>query len=131
MTTGDRIKKMRIQRGMSQEELAQKIGYRGRDSISKIEVGKAKIPTSKLNDIACALDCSTRYLLCEIDNPYYYGASVITEDELDALNGKPLNLQLFAQQAADPISVQTITSLARRLTEDKRTVVINVMENMI
>lgn len=101
---------MRIQRGLSQFELAQKLGYKGRDSISKIEVGKAIIPVGKLNDIAKALDCSIRYLLCEIDKPYHYESSVIAEY---------------------PESVSTIIRLAGQLTEEKRQAIINVMENMI
>ena len=37
MEIGDRIRKKREELGMSQEELAKKIGYRSRSSINKIE----------------------------------------------------------------------------------------------
>ena len=36
MEIGDRIRKKREELGMSQEELAKKIGYRSRSSINKI-----------------------------------------------------------------------------------------------
>ena len=39
MEIGDRIRKKREELGMSQEELAKKIGYRSRSSINKIENG--------------------------------------------------------------------------------------------
>ena len=37
---GDMIKKRREQIGMSQDELAQKVGYKSRSSINKIELNK-------------------------------------------------------------------------------------------
>ena len=39
MTIGDRIKARRDELGMSQEELAHKIGYKSKTSINKIELG--------------------------------------------------------------------------------------------
>ena len=37
MTTGERIREKRIESGMSMDELAERMGYRSRTSIYKIE----------------------------------------------------------------------------------------------
>lgn len=47
MTIGDRIKARRDELGMSQEELAHKIGYKSKTSINKIELGIQELRQSK------------------------------------------------------------------------------------
>lgn len=48
MTTGQIIKTLREERGMTQETLAELMGYSHKSSINKIEMGKADLPQSKL-----------------------------------------------------------------------------------
>ena len=48
MTTGQIIKTLREERGMTQETLAELMGYSHKSSINKIEMGKAYLPQSKL-----------------------------------------------------------------------------------
>lgn len=48
MTTGQIIKMMREERGMTQETLAELMGYSHKSSINKIELGKADLPQSKI-----------------------------------------------------------------------------------
>lgn len=55
-----RIRKRREELGLSQEELAQKMGYKSRSSINKIEMGENDIPQSKIVQFARALN--TTYL---------------------------------------------------------------------
>lgn len=45
---GENLKRMRIAKGLSQEELALKLGYTNRSSINKIEVGKNDMPRNKI-----------------------------------------------------------------------------------
>lgn len=59
----DRIKARRIELGLTVEELAQKMGYKDKSSISKIENGKADIPQSKVAAFARALNTTTAYLI--------------------------------------------------------------------
>lgn len=63
------IKKIRKQRGMSQTELALKVGYADKTMISHIENGKIDLSASKLADIAQALQVSPAYLMGWVDNP--------------------------------------------------------------
>ena len=50
------IKKYRVMRGLSQEELALKTGYNDRSSIAKIEAGKVNLPADKILKFANALE---------------------------------------------------------------------------
>ncbi len=64
-----RIKKRREELGLSQEELAHRMGYRSRSSINKIELGLNDIPQSKISKFAEALETTEVYLLGFEENP--------------------------------------------------------------
>lgn len=49
MTIYERIKMLRKNAGMSQEELARRCGYREKSMISRIESGKVDMPFSKVS----------------------------------------------------------------------------------
>lgn len=57
------IKKRRLELGLSQEDLANKMGYTSRSSIAKIESGKNDIPQSKIKAFAKALETTPGYLM--------------------------------------------------------------------
>ena len=58
-----RIRQRREELGMSQEELASRMGYRSKSSITKIEKGINDIPQNKVEDFAAALETTTAWLL--------------------------------------------------------------------
>ena len=62
-TLYDRIKSRRTELGLTVEELAHKMGYKDKSSISKIENGKADIPQSKIAAFADALRTTPAYLM--------------------------------------------------------------------
>ena len=47
-----RILQRRLELGLSQEELAQRMGYRSKSSITKLEKGVNDIPQSKVEEFA-------------------------------------------------------------------------------
>jgi repressor LexA len=49
---GMNLKKLRLEKGMSQEELAKKLGYKGRSAINKIETGVNDMPRDMV--VRCA-----------------------------------------------------------------------------
>lgn len=57
-TVGENILLMRKQLGMTQEELAKKMGYKSKSTINKIELGINDIPQSKIAKFAEVL-CTT------------------------------------------------------------------------
>lgn len=60
---GDRIKKRREELGLSQDELAKRMGYKSRSSINKIELNLSDVPQKKIIDFAKALDTTIGYLM--------------------------------------------------------------------
>lgn len=80
MTIGEKIKQARIAKGMTQEELGEKLGYKSRSSVNKIETGERDIPRSQLKKIASILGVSPISLLgLENENPP--SVPVRTKDE--------------------------------------------------
>lgn len=63
MTIGDRIKIRREELQMSQNELAEKIGYKSRSSINKIELNLYNLNQSKIKAIADALLTTPSYIM--------------------------------------------------------------------
>ncbi len=57
------IKARRKELGLTQTELALKVGYSEKSSIARIEKGEVDLPLSKLNEFAKALDCTVDYLM--------------------------------------------------------------------
>lgn len=63
MSVGQRIKQKREELGMSQEELATKLGYKSRSSINKIELDIQNLTQSKIKAIAEALHTTTNFIM--------------------------------------------------------------------
>ena len=62
MNVGERIKQRRLELGLSQDELAKKVGYKSRSSINKIELSR-DLPLRKVELMAKALDTTPGYLM--------------------------------------------------------------------
>lgn len=62
-SVGDRIREKRESLGMSQEELAKKLGYKSRSSINKIEADARNLTQSKIKSIADALQTTPSYIM--------------------------------------------------------------------
>ena len=62
-TIGRRIRLRRDQLDMTQEELAQRLGYKSKTSINKIELGKQEITQSKIPEFAAALGITVGQLM--------------------------------------------------------------------
>lgn len=60
---GKNIKLRREELGMSQEELANKLGYKSKSTINKVELGINDITQSKVVEYAKVLDTTISYLM--------------------------------------------------------------------
>ena len=60
---GNNIRQKRTELGLSQEDLARKLGYSGKSMISMIECGRRALNASQLTPMAKALSCSRDDLL--------------------------------------------------------------------
>ena len=85
MDIGKRIRQRREILGLSQDELAKRVGYKSRSSINKIEIDGRGLPQSKIVQLANALDTTPAYLMGWEDT----AESVIS-------NVFPINLKKFA-----------------------------------
>ena len=63
MTLGERIKKRRIELGLSQEELAHRLGNKSRASVSTVEHDKEDLTTDRIRKYAEALETSPAFLM--------------------------------------------------------------------
>jgi len=84
----ERIKKRRLELGLSQDELAKKLGYKSRSSINKIEMGVNDIPQSKIEAFAFVLDTTPMKLMGweEKENPALAGVDEIVDENIKLFN---------------------------------------------
>ncbi|MDD6988793.1 helix-turn-helix domain-containing protein [Ruminococcus sp.] len=107
-----RIKQRREELGMSQEELAHKLGYKSRSTINKIEMGINDITQSKIKAFADALQTTPRYLMGIKKESHYLIGNIIkkirienemSQIELSKLTNIPVaELNLFEQNNSLP-----------------------------
>ena len=62
MNIGERIRNRREELGLTQDELAKKLGYKSRSSVNKVETSR-ELSNKKVRQYADALDCSPAYLM--------------------------------------------------------------------
>lgn len=60
---GNRIKDRRLELGLTLDELASKVGYSDKSTLSRVENGKTDMPLKKLDKIAQVLDVTPAYLI--------------------------------------------------------------------
>lgn len=63
MAIGERIKSRREELGLTQQQLADRLGYKSKSAINKIELGVNDIAQKRIVDFAKALNTSIEYLL--------------------------------------------------------------------
>lgn len=69
MSVGDNIKKRRFELRMSQQELADAMGYKTRSTIAKIESGENDVSQKKLQKLALVLDTTPEALITGLNSP--------------------------------------------------------------
>lgn len=91
MTVGQRIKIKREEKGLSQKELANLIGYESKSAMSYVEADKRELPFDKLSEVAKVLGVSPNWLLGWTEEPVFIKTdlSVIVE-ELKTLDSDQL-----------------------------------------
>jgi repressor LexA len=99
MKTGEIIRALREKQGMSQETLAQRLGYRDRSSIAKIETGKVDLSQTKLEQLSRIFNVSLYQLTGIQEMPGSYkvpilgsiacGAPILAQEHIDGYTGVP------------------------------------------
>ena len=97
---GERVKRRRMELGMTQEELAKRMGYKSKSTINKIEKGINDVSQSKMLELAAILHCDVTYFI--------YG-----ETEMDSYSKLARYAQLYL--ALNENNRQIVTNLAENL----------------
>jgi len=105
---GDNIKKLRLEAGLSQDELALKIGI-SQPSLNKIEKNETKNPR-KLSEIANILNVSAEWLMFGTGDygSGNYGGGVFSFDLLDVQVSAGSGATLFEENVIQSISINKI-----------------------
>ena len=119
MTLGEKVKLKREELNLSQEELAEKMNYKSKTSIHKIEVGITDLPLSKVKELAAVLKTTPAYLMGweekeEKENNIF---SKLTAEELAKLEKfKNMSTVMFMNEGND-ISDEDKETLATAYAE--------------
>lgn len=75
MTTADRIKNRRIELGLTQLEVAKRLGLTTKAAVSKVEGQGDNVTLKNVEKFAKALDCSIPYLMGWVNDVHYDSTS--------------------------------------------------------
>lgn len=123
MTLGDKIRIRREEAGLSQDELAHKLGYKSRSTIAKLESGVNDLTQSKLKAFAEALNTTVADLLDWDDDakendkdekPYYFDPETAR----------------LAQELKDNPGQRILFDASRNLTPEDIKVVMTVIKGL-
>lgn len=128
MTIGQRVKIRREELGMSQEELATKVGYKSKSSINKIELGFRVLTQSKIKVIADALETTPSYIMgWDEESRQNEWASKFRDSVMQILNNADpsdleatgISVQEIEEElsGSEPISLAAACSIADQLGE--------------
>ena len=108
MKIGEKIKLRRIEKGLSLQELAERMGYANKSSIARIESGVIDPPQSKVVKFASALDTSVADLMgwTEEEKP------TVEDDELSE-------------------NIKMLVDFAKSVPDDKVELVLKVMKSIV
>ena len=120
MTTGERIKQARTRAGMTQKELAEKVGVKF-SAIHKYESGMVvNLKRETIAALASALDVSPAWLMCMDDEQK-------ESQSEDLINGDPL-LTRIVEQARDNPRIRALFSLTADATPEDVEAAIKIIE---
>lgn len=87
MNVGERIKQRRLELGLSQDELARRMGLSSRSAVCQAERSRGEQMTPKtLAMYARALNCRPSYLMGNTDDPTPADKIILTDDEQILIN---------------------------------------------
>lgn len=126
MTIGERIRLKREELGLTQDELAKKLGYKSRSSVNKIENSR-ELPLKKVRMMANILDCSPSYLMgwdddkeqSDIQHKYYLNDETAQAAQ-EIFENEELRLLFDAARDAEPEDLRTVHDLLLRMKRSEK-----------
>lgn len=120
MNIGDRIKARREELGLSQDELAKRMGYTSRSTINKVEKNINDVTQSNVVKYAKALETTPSYLMGWEDVPLNVHVDYMNEDIAHQI--------VKMRQEGLPLD---IISELLRLSPAKREIVMNLVHSLL
>lgn len=124
-TLGINIRKKREELGMTQQELADKLGYASKSTINKIENGTNDITQSKIIAFAKALNTTVPELMgwednvvSKSSNPYYLNDDV-RELAQELFERHELRILFDATKKVKPEDIKFVQELVERLKQQE------------
>lgn len=120
-TVGDRIKTRREELGITQEDLAHRLGYKSKSSITKIESGRHNLTPSKIKVIADALLTTPAYIMGWDEEDDVVSKELNTKDDTMSADGYYLNPETaeIAQEIFDDEDLRTLFHVARQASPEQ------------
>lgn len=84
---GKRIKSRRLELGMTQQELAEKLGYKSRSTINKVEEGVNDLTQTSVVNYARALNTTPAYLMGWEEEESIRLYKMLSSDDKAAVDG--------------------------------------------
>ena len=117
MTVGQRIREKRLEQGLTQTELALKMGYHGKTAVCMAERGGDNITTTKVEKFAKALGVSTKYLMFGDDDSFEHKIN-LDEIPLDAYEPEFVKKAIKFLQAYNQAIPEIQSAIDSLLKED-------------
>lgn len=117
---GKRIKDRRIEIGMTQDELAKRMGYTSKTTISKIELGRNDIPQSKIVQFADVLKTTPTFLMGWDDErqpqeEHHHYLNPETEEMAQEIADNPdLHMLFSALRDSQPDDLKLVADMVKR-----------------
>lgn len=122
MSIGTRIKEKRLELGLTQEELAKRLGYKSKSTINKIEMDINDIPQSKVVAFAEALNTTIAYLMDWDDEPHVHEER--TQYYLNEEAGE------LAKEMFERPELKVLFDASRNVTKEDILSVANILEKL-
>ena len=118
MTIGDRIRIRREELGLTQQELADRLGYKSKSAINKIDRGKNEVSQKKIVAFAEALETTVAYLMeWEEEEPAYYLNEETARIAQEVFDDPDLRMLFSASRNARPEDIRLAAEMLRRFKE--------------
>ena len=122
MSIGERIRQRRENLQMSQDELAQLLGYKSRSSVAKIEKDGRGLPQNKIAEIAKHLHTTPAYIMGwehEEEQAYYINPE--TAKLAQEIHDDPeLRILMDASRDLEPEDIKFVVDLVKKLKLKER-----------
>ena len=115
MTLYDRIRQLRIDAGMSQDDLARAMGYKDRSMITKIELGKVDISQKKIIAFAKVLNTTPAYLMGWTDDT----------------QSQKMDLHLFNGDTAEDPDIRIVSGMMENMSPEQKKQIVAIVKAVV